>query len=233
MKYILVEEVKKVIPKRSKFDHKGKYGHLFVIAGCRYYIGAGKLCAKAGVCAGTGLVTLGAPERIIGLMSGGLWEVIYFPLKDTGEGFLSDEGVEEALDFSKDKEAVIIGPGLGRNEATVRFVKRFVREVKVPLVVDADGLNAIGNEEDILAQREFPTILTPHPGEMSRLSGHSVREIQSDRIGFALEYSKRSNSVVVLKGHNTVVASPDGEYAVNTTGGHGLAKGGLVMCLRG
>ncbi len=233
MKYISIEDVREVIPRRSRFDHKGRYGHLFVVAGCRYYIGAGKLCAKAGVCAGAGLVTLGAPESIIGLMSAGLWEVIYFPLRDTGKGFLSEDGVEEALDFCKDKEAVIIGPGLGRDESTVRFVKRFVREVKAPLVVDADGLNSIGSNIDVLIKREFPTVLTPHPGEMSRLCGCSVKEIQSDRIRFALDYAKRSKSVIVLKGHNTVVANPDGEFAINPTGGHGLAKGGSGDVLAG
>ncbi|MCX8064234.1 MAG: NAD(P)H-hydrate dehydratase [Candidatus Hydrogenedentes bacterium] len=233
MRYINAEYVKSIIPRKSRFDHKGRYGHLFVIAGCRYYIGAGKLCAKAGLRAGTGLVTLGAPESVVGLMSSGLWEVIYFPLKDTGEGFISEDGVGMALDFSSDKEAVVIGPGVGKHDSTVRFIKRFIKEAKVPLVVDADGLNAVGRDVSIFNERYCGTVLTPHPGEMARLLECTVKEVQSNRLDFALEYAKKSNSVVVLKGHNTIVANPDGEYVVNPTGGYGLAKGGSGDVLSG
>lgn len=231
--YISTERVRKIIPRKSRFDHKGRYGHLFIIAGCRYYIGAGRLCAKAGFCSGAGLVTLGSPESIIGIASSGLWEITYFPLRDTGDGFLSEEGVDEALEFCNDKEAVIIGPGLGKHQSTVKFVKRFVKEVEVPLVVDADGLNAISTEVKVFRERKSPTVLTPHPGEMARLLGTSVKEVQANRIELALKYAKESNSVVVLKGHNTIVANPSGEFLINPTGGYGLAKGGSGDVLSG
>jgi len=232
-KFINVNELRKILPTRSSHDHKGRFGHLLIVAGSRYYTGAAKLSACAGMRSGTGLVTLAVPSVVADVIASNLMEIIFYPLPSTKEGTFSEEGAEKVIEFSKDKNAVLIGPGLTQHPSTVNFVKKVVPNIDVPLILDADGLNAISDTPGILKMCKGIPILTPHPGEMSRLIKKSTGDIQREREQCALEFAKQMGVVVVLKGHHTVIASPDGEYAINTTGGHGLSKGGTGDVLAG
>ena len=232
-KMILPKSLIEFLPKRTRHDHKGKFGHLFIIAGSRYYTGAAKLSACAGMRSGVGLVTLGVPCSIIDTIASSLMEIIFYPLPATDEGSFAEEGAERAIQFSQDKEAVLLGPGLSRNSSTMNFVRKVFLGIKVPLVLDADGLNAISEEPEILKERKGVTILTPHPGEMSRLVKKSTKEIQQEREQCAVNFAKQTGTVLVLKGHHTIIANPEGEYAINTTGNHGLSKGGTGDVLAG
>jgi len=232
-KFINIDELKKMVPRRSSHDHKGKFGHLLVIAGSRYYTGAAKLSACAGMRSGTGLVTLAVPSVVVDVIASSLMEIIFYPLPSTKEGTFAEEGAEKIIEFSKDKNAVLLGPGLSQHPSTANFVKKIVSHVEVPLILDADGLNAISDNPGILRMCKRTPVLTPHPGEMSRLIKKSTREIQQDREQCAIDFARQMNAVVVLKGHHTVIANTDGEYAINTTGGHGLSKGGTGDILAG
>ncbi len=204
-----------------------------VIAGSRFYTGAAKLSACAGMRSGVGLVTLGVPSTVVDVIASSLMEIIFYPLPSTKDGTFSEEGAEKVVEISRDKNAVLIGPGLTQHPSTINFVKRLLPKIDVPLIIDADGLNAISDNPGILRMCKGVPVLTPHPGEMSRLIKKSTREIQQDREQCAVDFAREMGVVVVLKGHHTVIANPDGEYAVNTTGGHGLAKGGTGDVLAG
>ncbi|MGC8737132.1 MAG: NAD(P)H-hydrate dehydratase [Candidatus Hydrogenedens sp.] len=230
---INIDDLKKILPVRSNHDHKGRFGHLLVIAGSRYYTGAGKLSAYAGMHSGVGLVTLAVPATVIDVIASSLMEIIFYPLPSTKEGTFAEEGADRIIEFSKDKNAVLLGPGLSQHPSTINFVKKVLPQIKAPLIIDADGLNAISDNPGILRMCEGTPVLTPHPGEMSRLIKKSIKEIQQDREQCAIDFARQMGVVVVLKGYHTVIANPDGAYAINTTGGHGLSKGGTGDVLAG
>ncbi len=232
-KFISIEELKEHLPERSLHDHKGRFGHLLVIAGSRYYTGAGKLSACAGMRSGVGLVTLAVPSAIIDVIASNLMEIIFYPLPSTKEGTFAEEGAERVIEFSKEKNAVLIGPGLSQHPSTINFVKKVLPNINVPMVIDADGLNAISDHPGILRMCKGTPVLTPHPGEMSRLIKKSTKEIQQEREQCAVDFARQMGVVVVLKGYHTVIASPEGDYSINTTGGHGLSKGGTGDVLAG
>jgi NAD(P)H-hydrate epimerase len=164
----------------------------------------------------------------------GHWpEVIRIVVAETEDGGLAEEAAEDILAAARECEAVAIGPGLGRNESTRKLVARIVAEVEAPLVIDADGLNALSDQIEVLVARQGPTILTPHPGEMATLMGIDTAAVQADRLAVAREAAFRFSASVVLKGAGTVVARPDGVAWVNMTGNHGLAKGGTGDVLTG
>ncbi|MCS7197490.1 MAG: NAD(P)H-hydrate dehydratase [Candidatus Bipolaricaulota bacterium] len=229
--------VRERLPKREPYSHKGDYGKVLVVAGSRGYTGAAALTAEAALRAGAGLVYLAVPESLLPAMEAKLTEVIKLGLPDV-DGALASSALPKILEMLEDKDVLVVGPGLGRHPQTVKTVKRLVAQASKPLVVDADGLNALGTEaEKLLSQRTAPTVLTPHPGELARLITKSVDEIEADRVGIARETARQLHSVLVLKGVPTVVATPDGEVFLNSTGNSGLASGGsgdvLTGCLGG
>ncbi|MCS6937460.1 MAG: NAD(P)H-hydrate dehydratase [Candidatus Bipolaricaulota bacterium] len=229
--------VRERLPPREPYSHKGDYGKVLVVAGSRGYTGAAALAAEAALRAGAGLVYLAVPESLLPAMEAKLTEVIKLGLPDI-DGALASAALPKILEMLEDKDVLVVGPGLGRHPQTVKTVQRLVAQASKPLVLDADGLNALGAEaEKLLVQRTAPTVLTPHPGELSRLIAKSVIEIESDRVGVARETAKQLHSVLVLKGVPTVTATPDGEVFLNSTGNSGLASGGsgdvLTGCLGG
>lgn len=229
--------VRERLPKREPYSHKGDYGKVLVVAGSRGYTGAAALCAEAALRAGAGLVYLAVPESLLPAMEAKLTEVIKLGLPEV-DGALALKALERIGELSEDKDVLVAGPGLGRDPQTVKTVHQLVVKSDKPLVLDADGLNALGREaEKLLSQRTAPTVLTPHPGELSRLIAKSVDEIESDRVGVARETARQFNSVLVLKGVPTVTATPGGEVFINSTGNSGLASGGsgdvLTGCLGG
>lgn len=222
-------------PVRAPGAHKGDFGHVLVIAGSVGKSGAAILAGLGALRAGAGLVTVATAAPALALVAGGRPEVMAEPLSVNGSGGLDREAVKRALALASERDAVVLGPGLGQDGGTREFVTSFVRQCPVPLVVDADGLNALAASPDGIAslERSAQTILTPHPGEMARLAGASTAEVQRARLETARAFAARSGAVVVLKGHGTIVASPDSRAAVNPTGNPGMATGGSGDVLSG
>jgi len=222
-----------ILPSRAWDAHKGQFGHLVMACGSRGMSGAPILAGSGALKMGVGLVTAAGPEGIAGMFPLARPELMSLPLPQTKSGSISEKAVGEFIDFSKDKTAVLIGPGISTDASTIKFTQKVIRSLDIPMVIDADGLNCIGNKSDILKKRKAPTIITPHPGEMARLTGKTTAQVQADRIKTAAGYAKKTGSVVVLKGAGTVIASPGGEVYFNHTGNNGLATGGAGDVLAG
>jgi ADP-dependent NAD(P)H-hydrate dehydratase / NAD(P)H-hydrate epimerase len=218
--------------------HKGDFGHVLVIGGSAGKSGAAAMAGMAALRAGAGLVTVAAPKSVQPLIAMSAPELMTEPLPETAEGTISLLALAERERLLKGKSVVVIGPGISRNEETAEFVRDLVSVCSAAMVIDADGLNAFqdaadelrpDNEVGPLAVR----VLTPHPGEMSRLIGVPTGQIQSNRLLLARKTANEIQTLVVLKGHRTVIANPRGEYWVNTTGNPGMAKGGSGDVLSG
>lgn len=230
---ITSEFIRSLLPARPEDGHKGTFGHVFVLAGSRGFTGAAKLAALGAARSGVGLVTVGVPKPLADVMAGSLLEAMSLPLPSTDAESFARTAVEPALEFAASKQAVVLGPGISQHADTRRFVLEFVRACPVPLLVDADGLNALAADLSVLTNAPAARILTPHPGEMARLTGLATSEIQRDRVGMALRFAQERACVLVLKGHGTVVADADGEASVNPSGNAGLATGGTGDVLSG
>jgi len=230
---ITSEYVASLIPHRPPDAHKGVFGHLFTVAGSPGFTGAATLACEGALRSGVGLVTLGLPESLNPIMEVKVTEAMTLPLPETAQHTLSRAAAEPALNFSEKCSAAALGPGISHEGETSRFVHRFLEQVRLPAVVDADGLNSLAENLDTLKARPAATVLTPHPGEMWRLTGKPVADIQRNRQSCAVAFAQRWNVVLVLKGAGTVVASPDGNVMLNTTGGSGLASGGTGDILTG
>jgi len=217
------------LPRRKMLTHKGDYGRILVIAGSVGFTGAPILASRAAVRAGAGLVFLGVPERIYTAAAVKSDEAMPFPLPCGEDGTLSDAAVGEVLARLSRCDACLIGPGLGRSEGVADVVAEVVRECRVPLVIDADGINAVSEHRDILRGASCPIILAPHDGEFARLGGAIAGGRPASARAFALEYG----CTLILKGPGTVTAGPDGELFINTNGNPGMAKGGSGDVLSG
>ena len=226
---------KMLLPPRKEDGHKGDFGKLLVLGGSVGYTGAPYLAASAAVHSGCGLVYLGVPESIWAVEAQKCVSAMPFPLPET-DGRLCLAALDKMQDKLKGCDVLALGPGLGRGKETEQLVHALLWQVKEPLVLDADGLNATAQ---LLAEgKPFPhpageLVVTPHPGEMARLTGLSAAALAADREGIALLHAKAWDAVVVLKGARTVVASPDGRVCVNPTGNPGLARGGSGDVLAG
>lgn len=230
---IVPELLRTRLPERPATGHKGTFGHLFVIAGSRGFTGAAKLTCEAAGRAGAGLVTAGVPRPLGDVVAAGLTETMSLLLPATTEESVALDAVEPALEFAADKTAVALGPGLSQHPGTREFVLEFVRQCPVPFVVDADGLNCLSSNTAVLNQKKAPCVLTPHPGEMARLTGLSTEEVQANREKTALDFARENKCTVVLKGNASIVADEAGETLVNPTGNSGLATGGTGDVLTG
>jgi len=213
-------------------SNKGLYGHVLVIAGGRGKTGAAAMAGIAALRAGAGLSTVASAASAISAIASYAPEIMTEPLAETDAGSIAMRAPgDPALAAITNKKTVIaIGPGMGHHPETVRFIRRFVEESKTPMVVDADALNALGGEE---MQYQGPRIFTPHPGEMSRLTGKSIVEIQKDRIGSARAFAGEHGVYLVLKGNRSVIAMPDGRVWINPTGSPAMATGGTGDVLTG
>lgn len=221
------------LPPRPADGHKGTFGHLLVAAGSIGKTGAAIMTCEAALRAGCGLVTLACPAAVQPVVASQLTEVMSAALTDV-EGEMSLQALSVLEQLAQDKQALAIGPGLGLAQETAELARHLIAESPLPLVVDADGLTALTDHLEILQQRaQRPTVLTPHPGEMARLAGMTVQEIQSDRVSAARAFAQRHKVVVVLKGARTVIALPDGRIRINASGHAGMASGGMGDVLTG
>lgn len=219
--------------KRTPESNKGTYGKLLCVCGSRNMQGAAVLCTNAAVKSGAGIVISAFPEKAYPAIASKVTEALMLPLKDDKSGFISFDAEGNVLKALKSCTAVVAGCGLGNIEATKRIINCIIRQAKCPIVIDADGINAISSNINILKSASVPVILTPHPGEMSRLTGKTVEEIQEKRADTAKEFAQKYGVTLVLKGNNTVIAMSDGRVFVNMTGNAGMAKGGSGDVLAG
>lgn len=227
-------EIGNMLKSRESTSHKGAYGHLLCIAGSRNMPGALSLCAKAALRSGVGLVTAAFPESLYTTASLKLTEALLMPLKENENGAISKDNIEHLISILDKYTAVVIGCGLSVCDDTKAVVESIVANSKVPVIIDADAINAICENTDILKEAKAPIILTPHPKEMSRLTGLPVSMIQTDRVKAAQDFAAQNGVCVVLKGSNTVVCSAEGGSAyINASGNSGLAKGGSGDVLSG
>ncbi|MFC1891776.1 NAD(P)H-hydrate dehydratase, partial [Thermodesulfobacteriota bacterium] len=213
--------------------HKGSRGHLLVLAGSAGKTGAAVLTALGALRSGAGLVTVGIPESLNPVLEGKLTEAMTLPLPETSDGTLSLKAEKEIVKFMADKTAVAIGPGLSVNDETSALVRKIIGQTDIPMVIDADGLNALAGHLEVLAEYKGTGILTPHPGEMGKLTGVKNNDIQADRVGYAAGFAAEYGCYLVLKGAGTIVAEPYGKINVNPTGNQALSSGGTGDVLTG
>ncbi len=230
---ITSETVKSLLPKRHPDANKGSFGHLLSICGSMNMPGAAVLAASAAVRMGAGLVTAAFPMAAYNAIAPHLIEPLLCPLQGDENGFLSAKSTYGLLDRLEKSTACLIGCGLGQTKETRVVVREILVHSTKPIVLDADGINLITDNINILNAVSVPVIITPHPGEMSRLCKISVKEIQEQRTDVALWFAKQSQTIVVLKGAGTVIATPDGKCYINKTGNSGMAKGGSGDMLAG
>jgi len=217
-------------PKRPVDGHKGTFGKVLVITGSKGMTGAGMLSALSAFKTGSGLVYLAVPQSLSAIYGTTVPEAIIFPLRDEN-GIISDTETDFLLNRAVIMDAVVIGPGLSVGVGIQRLVNGFVKNCPVPMVIDADALNVLNPES--LRERKAPAVLTPHPGEFARICGLSTGDVQKDRCRKALELSRQTDTIVVLKGAGTVIACPDGRYFVNPAGHNCLAVAGSGDVLAG
>jgi len=219
------------LSRRKADSHKGDFGHILILAGSAGFSGAAVLCAEAALRSGAGLVTLGIPTSLNNpIIKVKPAEVMTLPLPETKEGSLSASAYRKIKEFSRKADIIAIGPGLSQNKATQTLILRVISGIDKPMVIDADGLNALAKRLNSLKEN---MILTPHPGEMSRLTGLTVAEIQKNRKKVAKDFANVYNVEIVLKGKNTIVADNKNNFYVNKTGNPGMAKGGSGDVLTG
>jgi NAD(P)H-hydrate epimerase len=219
-----------LLPRRQPDTHKGNYGRCLIAAGSVGYTGAPALAARAASRMGAGLVFLGVPEPIYDIMAVKLDEEMPFPLPGDQHGRFAANAAGELLRRAAECDVLLLGPGLGSSPEVTELVLSAIGIVKSPIVLDADGINAISGRADIIDKASCPLILTPHPGEFARLGGDLS---SGDRLRTAREFALKHRCVLVLKGHRTITALPDGTAYINTTGGPAMAKGGSGDVLAG
>jgi NAD(P)H-hydrate epimerase len=223
----------KVLKKRKPDTHKGDYGHVLIIAGSTGLTGAAYLTSEAALLMGSGLVTCAIPKSLNIIMEKKLTEVMTLPVEDKGKGYFLTSVFPKIKKFSERIDAVAIGPGLSTKSGTKRLIKRLIQSLDIPITLDADGINCIADKLDILKKAKRPLVITPHPGEMSRLIHKPADYIQRNRKKIAKEIAGKYGITVVLKGMDTVVASQNGHVFVNKTGNPGMASAGVGDVLTG
>jgi NAD(P)H-hydrate epimerase len=235
LKLELVEK-KDILPffkKRKKDSHKGTYGHLFIISGSLGKTGAAIMAGKAALKIGAGLVTVGTPASCLPIIARSKDELMTEPLAETEEGTLSFAALPRALALLLGKNACLVGPGISTHPSTAEFMVSLIPKLKMPVVIDADGLNILAEHPATLKSMPRPAILTPHPGEFARLLSLSTKEVVSRKLELAPFFAREHGIYLVLKGYRTLIATPEGRVFVNPTGNPGMATAGSGDVLSG
>lgn len=225
--------VRENLPKRKEESHKGNYGHLLIVGGSVGMMGAVHLAAQGAFVLGAGLTTAAVPKDIQPVLAGGFPELITLPLTQTAQGTLGFISGPEIANILAGKSAVVFGPGIGRNNELNSLLKWLLGQLEIPIIIDADGLNALAEDLQILKERKCHVILTPHPGEMGRLLQKTTGEVQENRIVASQELALKYQVWVVLKGNKTIIATPEGKIYINPTGSPSLATAGTGDILAG
>jgi NAD(P)H-hydrate epimerase len=231
---IKVEITKPIkLPERDPDSHKGTYGRVLFIAGSANYYGAPYYSALSFLKAGGGLSYLACPKSISPFIAEKGSEIVFQPQKETDSGGISFENKDELLKFSEGVKMVIMGPGLSLNEETQRLVRELAREIKKPLLIDGDGITAISKDIEVIKERGVETILTPHSGEMARITKMDAKEVDRNKIDVLQKTVGELGSIIVLKGAHSLIGYPDGRVFINPSGNPGMATAGSGDTLTG
>ncbi|MDD4681275.1 MAG: NAD(P)H-hydrate dehydratase [Clostridia bacterium] len=226
-------ETAQMLKPRPRNSHKGNFGKVAVIAGSTGLTGAAYLTSLAAQRTGAGLVTLGIPRSLNPVMEQKLTEVMTFPIEDRGEGQLVTESLSVVTELLKDKDVLAIGPGCGKSSGVFEILWNILGKIDISIVIDADGLNHISKDMSLIKSHKAPVILTPHPGELSRMTGWAVEDILDRPVEAASRTAEEYACIVLLKGAASIVAEPRGRIYINTSGNSGMAKGGSGDVLTG
>ncbi|UCG82086.1 MAG: NAD(P)H-hydrate dehydratase, partial [Dehalococcoidia bacterium] len=221
------------LPEREVDAHKGSCGKALFIAGSASYLGAPYFAAISFLKAGGGLSYLATPKSIAPYIAAKGSEVVFVPQNETDSGSLSLSCLESLLEFSKSVDVVVLGPGLSLNIETQELIRELAKKIEVPLLIDGDGITALTADVGLVKTRKAPTILTPHSGEMARIAGKDVTDINADRINVLQDIAGSLNTVIVLKGAHSLIGYPDGTVYINTSGNPGMATAGSGDALTG
>jgi hydroxyethylthiazole kinase-like uncharacterized protein yjeF len=230
---LLEDTLKGILQPRVLDGHKGLYGHVLVVAGSPGKTGAASLTSLSAARSGAGLVTLAVAESLNPILETTTTEVMTEPLPEEAPGLLGPSALDRILSLAEGKSVLALGPGLGTVEGTRRLVVQLLGQCDIPVVIDADGLNCLADDPTVLKSVRQEVVITPHPGEMSRLSGLKTAEIAEDRLTVTGDFAAKYGVVCVLKGYRTVIAAPQGGLFLNTTGGPYMASGGMGDVLTG
>lgn len=230
---ITARDIAPLLRPRPVESNKGLYGHVLVVGGSLGKAGATAMAGMAALRAGAGLSTVATAKSVLATVAGFHAELMTEPLPETDAGTISENAYPRLDELAKGKSVLAIGPGISRHPETSGLVRTLVRKSSIPIVLDADGLNAFESRTGELNGKGRTLVITPHPGEMARLAGCSTAEVQSDRLGVARKFAQEHDLIVVLKGNRTLVVRPDGEAWVNTTGNPGMSTGGTGDILTG
>jgi ADP-dependent NAD(P)H-hydrate dehydratase / NAD(P)H-hydrate epimerase len=230
---ITARDIAPVIGPRPADSNKGSYGHVLVVGGSLGKAGAAAMSGIAVLRVGAGLSTVATAKSVLSTVSGFHPELMTEPLPETEEGTISESAIDRIEKLAKGKSVLAIGPGISGNEHSAELVRTLVARVQVPIVLDADGLNAFAGRAEDLNGNGRTLVITPHPGEMARLASCTIADVQKNRLETARRFAREHELIVVLKGNRTLVVQPDGEAWVNTTGNPGMATGGTGDILTG
>ncbi len=242
LKVNLIEkgDISQIITPRQRYSHKGDYGHVLIIAGSKGKTGAALLSAKSCIKSGSGLVTLAVPNSLMDIIQCRITEEMTMSLEDTAEGSLSSKAVDQILSLKSVKfDTIAVGPGIGVTKETEKLIAELIKNSTVPIVIDADGINSLCANPDVLLKARAPITITPHPGEMARFCSSAFRQtyktpdIERNRLDIATKLSTEFNLYVVLKGVPSVISSPSGDIFINPTGNPGMATAGAGDVLTG
>jgi NAD(P)H-hydrate epimerase len=231
--YLTAEEAGGLLHQRDRDAHKGVFGHLLVVAGSPGKTGAAIMTARGALRTGAGLVSVATPHSLVPIVQSQIAESMCVPSAESIEGTLGIGSDGELLKSAGSMNACAIGPGLSTHYETIQVVRNLIQRLTIPMVVDADGVNALAGFLGILKKVKAPVVMTPHPGEMARLLGISSGDVQKDRVGCATGFAVKYKVTLVLKGAGTVIATPDGRVFINSTGNPGMATGGTGDVLTG
>jgi len=221
------------LPSRNNNGHKGSFGDVLFVAGAGSYYGAPYFAAYAFLKSGGGYCRLAAPRSIIPFIAAKASEIVFLPQSETASGSIAYENKNVIFAQAQKQNMVVLGPGLSLEQETQQLAQELTETINVPLLIDGDGITALSNNLGIIKNRKAPTILTPHPGEMSAITGMSVKEIESDRVKIVKKTAKELNAIIVLKGAHSLIAYPDEKIYINMTGNSGMGTAGSGDVLTG
>jgi NAD(P)H-hydrate epimerase len=230
---ITARDIAPLLAPRPVDSNKGKYGHVLLIGGSVGKAGAAAMAGMSVLRSGAGLSTVATPKSILATVAGFHPELMTEPLPETAAGAISENALTRLSELIKGKTVLAIGPGLSRNAEAAATARTLVEKCQIPMVVDADGLNAFEGHVEDLSGKNRSLVITPHPGEMARLAGCTTADVQADRLGVARKFAREQALIVVLKGYRTLTVRPDGEGWVSTTGNPGMSTGGTGDILTG
>lgn len=229
-----IKTASKLLPKREPFSHKGSFGRALLICGSKNMVGCCSLATEGALRSGIGIVNLAFPDCLYNALSSRLTENLFLPLSTNKDGCISSDSIKNILNACKNSDVVMVGCGLGTSESIKKLVKALVTENEKPLIMDADALNCLSEFNDVLLNKQCEILLTPHPGEMARLCGLNVADIEENREEIIVDFCKTYKVNVLLKGHETLICNSEADRLyINKTGNTGLSKGGAGDLLSG